>query len=200
MPDEGDVVRLEVVLQEELQVVHEERVDRQVGSQPLAIGDVASAVQLAKAFVKQHAPPVRDARALLAEAQSNAKMTGRRLWIVFGGPRCGPCFRLARWMEDQHALLEKDYVVVKLLQGLDKGAWEAREELKQSKYGGIPWMAIAEPDGTLLVTSDGPLGNIGFPSGFEDLRHLRDMLSRTAKRMTVEEREQLVRSLPKLEE
>jgi hypothetical protein len=61
-------------------------------------------------------------------------------------------------------------------------------------------MAIADPDGTVLATSDGPLGNIGFPSGFEDLRHLRDMLSRTAQRLTAEEREQLVQSLPKLEE
>ena len=61
-------------------------------------------------------------------------------------------------------------------------------------------MAITEPDGTLLITSDGPLGNTGFPTGFEDLRHFCTMLSRTAQRLTAEEREQIVRSLSKLEE
>src|SRR5439155_16915678 len=126
----------------------------------------------------------RDARQLLTEAQKEAKATGRRLWIVLSGPRCGPCFRLARWMEDQHALLAKDYVVVKLLKGLDKGAWEAGKELKQPAGAGIPWMGITEPDGTLLITSDGPLGNTGFPTGFEDLRHLRNMLRQTARWLT----------------
>jgi hypothetical protein len=173
---------------------------RRVSSQRLAIDDVDAAVQLAKAFVKQHAPPVRDARALLTQAQSEAKKTGRRVWIVFGGPRCRPCLRLARWMEDQHALLVKDYVILKLLQGLDQGAWEVRKEWERSEYGGIPWMAITEPDGTLLVTSDGPLGNTGFPTELEDVHHLSDMLQRTAQRLTADERERIVRSLSKLEE
>jgi hypothetical protein len=171
---------------------------RQVGSQRVAVGDVDSAVRLAKAFVKQHARPVRDARALLTEAQKDAKRTGRRVWIVFSGPRCGPCFLLARWMEDQHTLLGKDYVVLKL--GRHEGAWEIREELKRPAAGGIPWMAITEPDGTVLVTSYGPLGNIGFPTEFEDLRHLNEMLSRTAQRLTAEELERIVRSRSKLEE
>jgi hypothetical protein len=173
---------------------------RQIGSQRVPVVSVNSAVEVAKAFLKQHAPPVRDARILLKDAQTDAKKTGRRLWIVISGPRCGPCFRLARWMEDQHALLAKDYVVVKLMDGLDKGAWEVSRELKQPITAGIPWVAITEPDGTLLATSDGPLGNTGFPSSFEDLRHFREMLARTAQRLTAEEWEQIVQSLSQSEE
>lgn len=173
---------------------------RQVGSQHVAVVSVDSALEVAKSFLKQHAPPVRDARVLLKEGQTDAKKTGRRVWIVISGPRCGPCFRLARWMEDQHALLAKDFVVLKLMDGLDKGASDVSQELKQPLTAGIPWMAITEPDGTLLVTSDGPLGNLGFPTSFEDLRHLRDMLARTAQRLTAEERERIVQSLSQSEE
>lgn len=173
---------------------------RQVASQRIAIANVDSAVQGAKAFLKQHAPPARDARVLLKDAQRDAKKTGRRVWTVISGPRCGPCFRLARWMEEQQALLAKDYVVLKLMEGLDKGAWEVSEELKQPITAGIPWMAITEADGTVLVTSDAPLGNTGFPTSFEDLRHLRNMLSCTAQRLTAEERESIVQSLSQREE
>jgi hypothetical protein len=173
---------------------------QQISSERIAVAGVDSAVQTAKAFITQHAPPVRDARALLKDAQTEARKTGRRVWIVISGPRCGPCFRLARWMEDQHALLAKDYVVLKLMEGPDKGASEVSQELKQPVTAGVPWMAITEPDGSLLITSDGPHGNMGFPTTFEDLRHVRDMLSRTAQRLTADERERIVQSLSKDEE
>lgn len=69
--------------------------------------------------------------------------------------------------------------------GLDEHADEVIGEFRRAS-GGIPWHAIAEPDGTLLITSEGPLGNIGFPSGriVESLRHWRIMLETTAQRLT----------------
>jgi hypothetical protein len=56
-------------------------------------------------------------------------------------------------------------------------------------------MAITEPGGAVLATSDGPLGNIGFPGTIEDARHLREMLQRTARKLTAKEQDQLVESL-----
>jgi hypothetical protein len=112
---------------------------QQNGSECIAVAGVDSAVQAAKAFVKQHVPAVGDARKLLKEAQKDAKKTGRRVWIVISGPRCGPCFRLARWMEDQHALLAKDYVVLKLIGSVTKGSWELSNELNRPANAGIPW-------------------------------------------------------------
>ena len=85
------------------------------------------------------------------------------MWVIQGGPRCGPCFRLARWIEDHHATLEKDYVVVKLMDGIDEHVTEALAGLPIKDGDGIPWFAITEPDGTVLAISRGPLGNIGFP-------------------------------------
>ena len=69
------------------------------------------------------------------------------------------------------------------------------DTLSRDKFGGIPWYAITEPDGKVLVTSDGPLGNIGMPGSIEDLRHFRQILDQTAQRMTPDEKEALIKSL-----
>ncbi len=79
-----------------------------------------TALSVADVFLVEHLPPSRDARALLAAARDEARNTGRRVWIVHGGPRCGPCFRLGRWIDEQHTILENDYVIVKVMGGLDE--------------------------------------------------------------------------------
>src|SRR6185312_8634398 len=132
----------------------------------------------------------------LNSARDEARKTGRRVWVVFGGPRCGPCFRLGRWMEEHHEALAKDYVIVKIMGGLDTHYEEAAKGFPQMLEGdGIPWHAITEPDGTVIATSHGPTGNIGFPSSVEDLRQFRTMLDRTARNLKAGEVEGLVKSL-----
>ncbi len=135
-----------------------------IAAQRIATNQVATAVGIGVDFLKQHRPPAHNALTLLAEARSDAKRSGRRVWVIQGGPRCGPCFRLARWIEDHHATLDKDYVVVKLMDGIDEHVTEAIAGLPIKDGDGIPWFAITEPDGTVLAISRGPLGNIGFPS------------------------------------
>jgi hypothetical protein len=146
-------------------------------------------------FLKHHKPPTRDALACLAAARDEARKTGRRVWVVHGGPRCAPCFRLGRWMDDNHATLEKDFVIVKVTGGLDAHAGEVLKEFPQAEGDGIPWHAITEPDGKILVTSHGPVGNIGFPSSVEDLRHFRQMLDRTIQRLTTADVDGLIKSV-----
>lgn len=152
------------------------------------------ALEQADAFLKAHKPPVADAMKLLEEARKLAAETGRKVWVVDGGPRCGPCFRLGRWMHDHHEVLEKDYVIVKLMGGLDDRHEEARKQLSSQQHS-IPWYMITEPGGNVLITSEGPLGNIGMPGSFESVGHFRAMLQKTATHMAPEEREQLAKSL-----
>jgi hypothetical protein len=85
----------------------------------IATDHMAAAVAMGDGFLKQHMPPARDVLAMLTGARNEARKTGRRVWLVYGGPRCGPCFRLGRWMEDQHKTLEREYVIVKVLGGVD---------------------------------------------------------------------------------
>ncbi len=183
LPAEGEVVLIALVADKEM-----------IAAKRISAGDVDAAVGIAAQFLKQHVPPHRDARDLLAEAEQKARDSGRRVWIVHGGPRCGPCFRLARWLDDHHATLEKDYVIVKVMGGIDENAVDVIEKLPVKEHG-IPWHAILEPDGTVLTTSESPLGNIGMPSSVEELRHFRQMLKSTARRLSAGDVDQLIESL-----
>lgn len=48
---------------------------------------------------------------------------------------------------------------------------------------------------TMVIDSNSPLGNIGYPSGYEGSKYLRKMLMATRSLVTVAEIEQLVASL-----
>jgi hypothetical protein len=166
-----------------------------IATTTIAADPTAVATRIGEGFLKQHLPPTRDARALMAAARDEARKSGRRVWIIESGPRCAPCFRLGRWIDDHHAVLEKDFVIVKVMGGLDAQAAEVVKELPISDGDGIPWHAITEPDGTILVTSHGALGNIGFPSTLEGIRHFRQMLERTVQKLTAADVDDLIRSL-----
>ena len=166
-----------------------------IAKKTIAADPAAAAMRIGEGFLRQHLPPTRDARALLTAARDEARKTSRRVWIIDSGPRCAPCFRLGRWIDDHHAALEKDYVIVKVMGGLDAHAADVVKELPISDGDGIPWYAITEPDGTILVTSHGSLGNIGFPSSVEGIRHFRQMLERTARKLTPAEVDDLIRSI-----
>jgi hypothetical protein len=167
---------------------------KMIAAKRIATKDVAAAVLVGSDFLKGQKPPAHDALSLLAKAREDAKSSGRRVWVIEGGPRCGSCFRLARWIENRHAVLEKDFVVVKLMAGIDEHVTEALAGLPIKQGDGIPWFAFTEPDGTVLAISRGPLGNIGFPSSVEEVRHFRGMLERSVRRMTSDELDRLIKS------
>jgi hypothetical protein len=153
----------------------------------LKVAQLDTALSEGRQFLAAQRPAQRDTLGLLAAAREEAKSSGRRMWVVSGGPRCGPCFQLARWMDDQHALLEKDYVLVKIIGGVDMNSEVVGPLLPGSKSSGIPFHAIMDPDGKVLITSKGPLGNIGMPSEVEGIRHLKRMLEQTAQRLSAAE-------------
>jgi hypothetical protein len=165
-----------------------------LGSRKLTVAANTAAEALAAQFIKRYALPSPDAQALLLAAEREARTTGRRLVFVEGGPRCEPCRQLACWMDDQHALLSKDYVILKVFD-TDTHYSDVIGKFR-SHRGGIPWFAIAEPDGKVLATSDGPLGNTGLPSSFEEKKYFKKVLDQTARQLTPAERERLIESLP----
>ena len=169
--------------------------EKTIAAKPIEAHPRLTALATGDAFLKAHMPPVRDALATLTAAREDAKKTGRRVWIVHGGPRCGPCFRLAHWIEEHHATLEKDFVMFKVMEGLDEHAAEVISQLPEAQGDGIPWFAITEPDGSILFTSHAALGNIGFPGSVEGARHLRQMLDRTARKLSAAEIDGLIKSV-----
>ena len=167
---------------------------QQLGTKRLATANVDDAFREASSFIRQHRPKPRDANEMLTAALDEAQRSNRRVWVIEGGSRCGPCFRLARWLDDHRQVLEHDYIFIKFDEVRDANADKVRSRIGNDERAGIPNHAILNADGKVLVTSSGPLGNIGLPSGFEGLRHFRRMLQDTARTLSPTEIDELIRS------
>lgn len=155
----------------------------------------ASSEKQAAEFLEAHAPAVLDAAKKWDEAFAEAKKSGRKIWVRTSGRYCGPCFKLTRWLDRQRELLKKDYVLLKVDSFLDRNGGQVAERLTQGRQVGIPFHGIFDPGGELLIDSDGPVGNIGYPSSYEGKKHLREMLHQTRGRLTEAEVDELVASI-----
>jgi hypothetical protein len=134
-------------------------------------------------FLANRETPLPNARKLLADALAQAKRENKRLLVQVGGPGCSWCVVLARYLDEQKSLVEKDYLHVKI----DSRMPEAKEvigELREKKEGGVPWMTILDADGKTLITSDGEEGNIGYPGEPKSQEHWLKMLTSTKQRLT----------------
>jgi thioredoxin-related protein len=133
------------------------------------------------AFLKNWAVAPPDAEKLLAEAQAIASATDKSVFVQCSTPTCGWCRRLDKFWSEQAALLDRDYVpvkidVVRMKQGRDVAA---RLGFKQKS--GVPWSAIVDAKGSVLATSDGAQGNIGYPAEPAEIAHFVSMLTKTAR-------------------
>lgn len=160
----------------------------------LNCADVEAAFKRGTKFVQQHQPEKHDARKLLETALHEAEASQRKVWLIAGGCRCGPCFQLARWVEQQSDVLKKDLVIVKVTGGLDPHTDDLRLEIGGEGHG-VPFHALLSSDNEVLMTSEGSLGNIGMPGSVEGLRHFRSMLESARRNMTADEIDGLIDSL-----
>ena len=73
-------------------------------------------------------------------------------------------------------LLDRDLVDIAIDVDRMEGGAKLKDDLGGGKSGGIPWFVILDGSGKPLITSDGPGGNIGFPSAPEEVEHFGAML------------------------
>jgi beta-lactamase regulating signal transducer with metallopeptidase domain len=150
--------------------------------QDLSIHDQLSRSKLI-AFAKEHTLPKPDARKLLADALARAKAADKRVLVEHGGPYCSWCVKLGQYFEAHHEQLDKDYVIVTLDYRFTNG--EDVITRLRAVEGGIPWMAILDDTGKVLITSDAPkTGNIGYPGEPGSRIYWEHMLRSTAHHMT----------------
>jgi len=128
-------------------------------------------------------------------AADKARTEEKNLIVVFGFHRCFPCIRLTSWLDDHKAVLSKDFVLLKFNELCDLHTDNLRRRLFGSEYHGAPAFVIARPDGKVLASSAGPTGNIGYPVGVDELRHLTRMLMLGRKQLTDREIDAIVESL-----
>ncbi len=167
---------------------------KQIGRLDLECSDPDAAV-LAHDFIREHEPAAGDALQKLNAALSEARSTGRVVWVQHSQTRCGPCFRLSRWIEEHRAVLEKQFVFVKIDDVREANGIEVAKRVTGDRQFGIPFVAIMDPSGNVVMDWEGPLGNIGFPSSFEGSQHLRKLISETGDQISDEELDALIDSL-----
>jgi thioredoxin-related protein len=143
-------------------------------------------VKKVRAFLEKWSLPTRDAEKVLADGLSQAKRESKRVFLHVGAPWCGWCRVLDRFLYDNADLFAADFVNLKIDEDRMQHANNVIKRYRVSQNGGgIPWMAILDADGKLLVTSDAPKsGNIGFPGEPEGIRHFMGMLQKTIQRTT----------------
>lgn len=144
-------------------------------------------------FLTKNAPEMPDAQQLLDDAVKTAEREEKRLLVQFSGPRCHPCVLLSRYLDEHAELIGRDYVVVKL----DPRFAHGNELFARTKptASGIPWTMICDTQFKPLATSDGPDGNIGFPSSATGIAHFEQMLRTTAQRLTDDDIRRLIAAL-----
>lgn len=139
-------------------------------------------------FVQVHIPPIKHAEEKWNAALAEAKRTNRKVWARISQRYGGPCFRLARWIDGHREQLERNYVQLKIDNVRENnGMAIANRVVGDRNHFGVPFHSIFDAEGSLLIDSVGPTGNIGHPTGFEGRRHLVNMLRTTRQELTDED-------------
>lgn len=147
------------------------------------------------AFLKQYEATPMKADDQLSAALARGKQEHKPVLLRFGAPWCGWCHKMDAWQAQPEVArrIDASLVCVKVDVERAVGGKELSETFGAT--GGIPWFAILDGDGKALATSDGPKGNVGFPSQDEEIAHFDGMLTQAVPGMSAGDRAFLIGSL-----
>ena len=165
-----------------------------LGRLEFTVADENAASAVAE-FVHQHVPAKRDAEKAWNDAFAEAKRSNRRVWARISQRYCSPCFQLSRWLDDQRETLEKDFVLLNVDDVGEVNSVNVAKRITGNTNHGAPFSAIYDANAELLTDSAGPIGNVGFPSGTEGKKRLRQMLLNSRANLTDAEINALVQSI-----
>ena len=96
-----------------------------------------------------------NADALVDAAFARASANGKRVLIDMGGNWCPDCRILAGVMElpEVKPFLEARFEIVSVAVGRFDKNLQIPARFRVAKLGGVPWLVVAEPNGTVLTSS-----------------------------------------------
>jgi thiol-disulfide isomerase/thioredoxin len=161
----------------------------------LSAKDGEIAAESLSAFLKKYALPQCDGQKLFDEALAQAKRENKRLLVQETATWCGPCHRLATFLDQNRRLWEKDFIWVRMDIRWSQAS-QIMKSLRGDAKGGYPWVAVVNADGKVLATSNNREGaNIGFPTDSDEIDHFLQMLKSTAQWMSDDDFVQLKKAL-----
>lgn len=137
------------------------------------------------------------AEELWTNALAEANRDGKRILIEECATWCGPCRELNRFLDRHRATWEKDLVWLKMDHRWS-GAQDLVAKLRGKKNDFLPWWAILDEEGKVLITSDDEAGfNVAHPR--EDIfgARFKMMMQKAALRMTEKEIDAMTADLAK---
>ncbi len=158
----------------------------------LHINNRPEVYELGVRFLVLHRPhPAMPAKPVAA-ARTLARDTHRRVWIVDQDARDSSSVRLSHWLDDQRPLLDRDFVIVKLLGGRDQ---HISDVCKDSDLGESPtWFAIIDGAGTMLANSEQAENSFNYPRSADEKRQFRGVLQKTVRTLTPTDVDRLMTS------
>jgi len=141
------------------------------------------------AFLTKWKPETLNADHVYEEALALAVKENRRVFLHFGAPWCGWCHRLEDFLARPMIakVMTQDYILVKIDLDRMAGAKVIDERIRKGKGRRIPWYAILDAEGKLLINSVGSQGNIGYPVEPTEIAHFIRMINETARNITSEQ-------------
>jgi thioredoxin-related protein len=148
-----------------------------------------------------------DAKAIVAQARTDAAQQHKLVFVIFDASWCSNCRQFDRYLDspDVHAILDQHFVVVRISAMEEAGKRPERNTPGAAKllaqYGGgdgVPFFVFLDEKGGVIATSSAPkIGNIGFPVAPEEVDWWMKMLNKAVPSLTPDETRTLRSKLDK---